>query len=71
VATCLLLTPRFIVVALDNAIISIFGHKSNFLRNLHGHRMGVWALAVHHKHDDILASGGVDRDVHVWDMDSG
>lgn len=70
-ATCLVVTPRYIVVALDNNLISIFDHKNNFLRNLQGHQIAVWAMAVHFKIDDILVSGGSDRNVHVWDMNTG
>ncbi|TVY38143.1 hypothetical protein LSUB1_G002853 [Lachnellula subtilissima] len=73
-ATCLVVTPRYIIVALDNKSISIFDHKDNFLRNLQGHQTAVWTMAVHVDNDEILVSGGaggVDRNVHVWDMSTG
>ncbi|TVY49065.1 hypothetical protein LOCC1_G001366 [Lachnellula occidentalis] len=71
VATCLVVTPRYIVVALDNGLISIFDHKNKFLRNLRGHQTSVRAMAVHFEIDDILVSGGGGATVHVWDMNTG
>jgi hypothetical protein len=68
VATCLEVTPRYIIVALDYATISIINRDGSFLRDLVGHIMGVWAVATH---GDILVSGGVDRDLRVWNMSSG
>jgi len=68
VVTSLHLTPKYIVVALDNARIHIFDREGNALRTLQGHMMGVWAMIPW---DDILVSGGCDRDVRVWDMTTG
>ncbi|RYP85291.1 hypothetical protein DL769_001022 [Monosporascus sp. CRB-8-3] len=68
VVTSLHLTPKYIVVALDNARIHIFDRDGNALRTLQGHIMGVWAMVPW---DDILVSGGCDRDVRVWDMANG
>ncbi|KAI8954576.1 WD40-repeat-containing domain protein [Xylaria longipes] len=68
VVTSLHLTPKYIVVALDNARIHIFDRKGNALRTLQGHVMGVWAMVPW---EDILVSGGCDRDVRVWDMTNG
>ncbi|KAI1282268.1 WD40-repeat-containing domain protein [Xylaria sp. FL0933] len=68
VVTSLHLTPKYIVVALDNARIHIFDRKGNALRTLQGHIMGVWAMVPW---EDILVSGGCDRDVRVWDMTNG
>ncbi|KAJ1335193.1 F-box and WD-40 domain protein CDC4 [Microdochium nivale] len=68
VVTSLHLTPKYIVVALDNARIHIFDREGNALRTLSGHMMGVWAMIPW---DDILVSGGCDRDVRVWDMTTG
>ncbi|KAI1419010.1 WD40-repeat-containing domain protein [Xylaria sp. FL1777] len=68
VVTSLHLTPKYIVVALDNARIHIFDRKGNALRTLQGHIMGVWAMVPW---EDILVSGGCDRDVRVWDMTTG
>ncbi|KAF3060009.1 F-box/WD repeat-containing protein 7 [Daldinia childiae] len=68
VVTSLHLTPQYIVVALDNARIHIFDREGNALRTLQGHIMGVWAMVPW---EDILVSGGCDRDVRVWDMTSG
>ncbi|KAI1074101.1 WD40-repeat-containing domain protein [Whalleya microplaca] len=68
VVTSLHLTPKYIVVALDNARIHIFDREGNALRTLQGHIMGVWAMVPW---EDILVSGGCDRDVRVWEMTSG
>ncbi|KAI0181081.1 WD domain-containing protein [Hypoxylon sp. FL1284] len=68
VVTSLHLTPKYIVVALDNARIHIFDREGNALRTLQGHIMGVWAMVPW---EDILVSGGCDRDVRVWDMSTG
>ncbi|KAI0013918.1 WD40-repeat-containing domain protein [Xylariaceae sp. FL0662B] len=68
VVTSLHLTPKYIVVALDNARIHIFDREGNALRTLQGHIMGVWAMVPW---EDVLVSGGCDRDVRVWEMTSG
>ncbi|KAI1826202.1 WD40-repeat-containing domain protein [Xylaria intraflava] len=68
VVTSLHLTPKYIVVALDNARIHIFDREGTPLRTLQGHVMGVWAMVPW---EDTLVSGGCDRDVRVWDMTTG
>jgi len=68
VVTSLHLTPKYIVVALDNAKIHVFNTDGNNQKTLQGHVMGVWAMVPW---DDILVSGGCDRDVRVWDMSTG
>lgn len=68
VVTSLHLTPRYIIVALDNAKIHVFDTEGNALRVLQGHVMGVWAMVPW---EDILVSGGCDRDVRVWDLSTG
>ncbi|KAK6517919.1 hypothetical protein TWF506_005093 [Arthrobotrys conoides] len=68
VVTSLHLTPNYIVVALDNAKIHVFAEDGRFLRTLSGHVMGVWAMVPW---DDVLVSGGCDRDVRVWNMATG
>lgn len=68
VVTSLHLTPKYIIVALDNAKIHVFDAQGNALRTLQGHVMGVWAMVPW---DDILVSGGCDRDVRVWDLATG
>ncbi|RDW65384.1 WD40 repeat-like protein [Coleophoma crateriformis] len=68
VVTSLHLTPKYIVVALDNAKIHVFDTNGNGQKTLQGHVMGVWAMVPW---DDILVSGGCDRDVRVWDMTTG
>jgi len=68
VVTSLHLTKKYIVVALDNARIHVFNTKGDHQRTLQGHVMGVWAMVPW---DDILVSGGCDRDVRVWNMGTG
>jgi F-box and WD-40 domain protein CDC4 len=68
VVTSLHLTSKYIIVALDNAEIHVFDTEGNALRTLLGHVMGVWAMVPW---DDILVSGGCDRDVRVWDLTTG
>ncbi|KAK2782095.1 hypothetical protein FQN53_000188 [Emmonsiellopsis sp. PD_33] len=68
VVTCLHLTPKYIAIALDNAKIHIFNTNGEHQRTLQGHMMGVWAMVPW---DDLLVSGGCDRDVRVWNMSTG
>ena len=68
VVTSLHLTKKYIIVALDNAKIHVFDTKGQPMRVLQGHVMGVWAMVPW---DDILVSGGCDRDVRVWNMARG
>ena len=68
VVTCLHLTPKYIVLSMDTARIHVFDVEGNHLRVLAGHLMGVWAMVPW---DDILVSGGCDRDVRVWNMATG
>ncbi|KAL3419299.1 F-box and wd repeat-containing protein [Phlyctema vagabunda] len=68
VVTSLHLTPKYIVVALDNAKIHVFDTNGNGQKTLEGHVMGVWAMVPW---EDTLVSGGCDRDVRVWDMKTG
>lgn len=68
VVTSLHLTKKYIIVALDNAKIHVFNTRGEWQRTLQGHVMGVWAMVPW---DDILVSGGCDRDVRVWNMATG
>lgn len=68
VVTSLYLTKRYVIVALDNAKIHIFNTRGDLQRTLSGHTMGVWAMVPW---DDVLVSGGCDRDVRVWNMTTG
>jgi F-box and WD-40 domain protein CDC4 len=68
VVTSLHLTEKYIVVALDNAKIHVFDTEGCHQKTLQGHVMGVWAMIPY---DDILVSGGCDRDVRVWNMATG
>lgn len=68
VVTSLHLTPNYIIVALDNAKIHVFDTEGRHLRCLQGHVMGVWAMVPY---GETLVSGGCDRDVRVWDLQTG
>lgn len=68
VVTSLHLTPDYIVIALDNAKIHVFDADGQILKTLSGHVMGVWAMVPW---GNTLVSGGCDRDVRVWDMETG
>lgn len=68
VVTSLHLTPKYIIVALDNAKIHVFDTEGDSQRTLSGHVMGVWAMVPR---EDTLVSGGCDRDVRVWDLPTG
>jgi F-box and WD-40 domain protein CDC4 len=68
VVTSLHLTDKYIVVALDNAKIHVFNTIGEHQKTLKGHVMGVWAMVPW---DDVLVSGGCDRDVRVWNMATG
>lgn len=68
VVTSLHLTPKYIILALDNAKIHVFDAEGNSQRTLQGHVMGVWAMVPW---GDTLVSGGCDREVRVWDLKTG
>jgi F-box and WD-40 domain protein CDC4 len=68
VVTSLHLTPKYIVVALDNAKIHVYDTNGDNQKTLLGHVMGVWAMVPW---DDVLVSGGCDREVRVWNMATG
>ncbi|MBE7182649.1 MAG: F-box-like domain-containing protein [Terriglobus roseus] len=68
VVTSLHLTDRYIVIALDNAKIHVFDTDGCHQKTLQGHVMGVWAMVPW---DDLLVSGGCDREVRVWNMATG
>ena len=68
VVTSLHLTPKYIVFALDNAKIHVYDRRRKAQKTLEGHFMGVWAMVPW---DDILVSGGCDREIRVWNMATG
>jgi F-box and WD-40 domain protein CDC4 len=68
VVTSLHLTPKYIVASLDNAKIHVYDTNGENQKTLQGHVMGVWAMVPW---DDILVSGGCDREVRVWNMATG
>lgn len=67
IVTELLMQDEFIILALDNSKILVFANDGRLLSSLCGHVMGVWALALHGK---TLVSGGCDRDVRAWDLNT-
>ncbi|CAO3645907.1 unnamed protein product [Cunninghamella blakesleeana] len=74
--TSLQFDDQFIVVACDNHRIEVFDTRTaKKIRTLEGHEGGVWALQFKggDKNDPTrtLVSGGCDRDVRVWDLNSG
>ncbi|KAG0366161.1 hypothetical protein BGZ54_005732, partial [Gamsiella multidivaricata] len=76
VVTSLQFDHHHIVVGCDNSRIQIFETTTGrLLRTLKGHSGGVWALefvkGVGATGEKILVSGGCDREVRVWDMNTG
>ncbi|KAI9317616.1 WD40-repeat-containing domain protein [Dichotomocladium elegans] len=72
--TSLQVQDEYIVVGCDNHKIEVFDSTTgNHIRTLTGHAGGVWALQfikVNSK-ETILVSGGCDRDLRVWELNSG
>ncbi|KAF9092437.1 hypothetical protein BGX23_004311 [Mortierella sp. AD031] len=76
VVTSLQFDHHHIVVGCDNSRIQIFETTSGrLLRTLQGHLGGVWALefvkGVGPTGEKMLVSGGCDRELRVWDMNTG
>ncbi|KAI9245100.1 WD40-repeat-containing domain protein [Phascolomyces articulosus] len=74
--TSLQFDEKYIVVGCDNHRIEVFDTQTaRKVRTLLGHEGGVWALQFKggEKHDPerVLVSGGCDRDVRVWDLNTG
>ncbi|CAO3701963.1 unnamed protein product [Rhizopus stolonifer] len=73
--TSLQFDDQYTVVGCDNHRVEVFDTQSGKkIRTLEGHEGGVWALQFKGGEDDperILLSGGCDRDVRVWDLNSG
>ncbi|KAF9120235.1 hypothetical protein BGX30_003292 [Mortierella sp. GBA39] len=76
VVTSLQFDHHHIVVGCDNSRIQIFETTSGrLIRTLQGHLGGVWALefvkGVGPTGEKMLVSGGCDRELRVWDMNTG
>lgn len=56
---------KYIIVVFDNVRIYVFDIEGNVFCILQGYVMGVWVMVFW---DDILVSGGCDREVWVWDL---
>ncbi|KAI8097259.1 WD40-repeat-containing domain protein [Halteromyces radiatus] len=78
--TSLQCDDKYIVVGCDNHRIEVFDTSTgNKIRTLLGHEGGVWALQFkgddlpdHHQlQQRILVSAGCDRDVRVWNLETG
>ncbi|KAI8086888.1 WD40-repeat-containing domain protein [Gilbertella persicaria] len=74
--TSLQYDEKYIVVGCDNHRIEVFDtNTAKKVRTLEGHEGGVWALQFKggEKHDPerILVTGGCDRDVRVWNLNTG
>ncbi|KAG0164778.1 hypothetical protein DFQ28_009552 [Apophysomyces sp. BC1034] len=74
--TSLQFDDKYIVVGCDNHRIEVFETSTGKkVRTLEGHEGGVWALQFKGGEKDdperVLVSGGCDRDVRVWDLDTG
>ncbi|KAG0362974.1 hypothetical protein BGX24_005016 [Mortierella sp. AD032] len=75
VVTSLQFDHHHIVVGCDNSRIQVFETTSGrLLRTLEGHLGGVWALefvkGVGPTGEKMLVSGGCDRELRVWDMNT-
>ncbi|CAG8626996.1 1972_t:CDS:2 [Paraglomus occultum] len=69
VVTSLQMCRNYIVVGMDNKKIHVFvASDGKHVKTLTGHEGGVWALQYI---DEVLVSGGCDRDVRVWDLNTG
>eukprot|EP00826_Nyctotherus_ovalis_P053675 TRINITY_DN7000_c0_g1_i2.p1 TRINITY_DN7000_c0_g1~~TRINITY_DN7000_c0_g1_i2.p1 ORF type:complete len:206 (-),score=50.23 TRINITY_DN7000_c0_g1_i2:128-745(-) len=63
----LVVTPKWIFVAGADPVIRAWDHKLKKVKEYVGHKGWVYALKVH---EDILFSGGDDKTVRVWDIES-
>ncbi|TVY81596.1 F-box/WD repeat-containing protein [Lachnellula suecica] len=66
--TALEAPENYIIVSLDNGEIHTFDIHGTERKSLDGCRDAVWALAVW---NNLLASGGVENEVKVWDLKTG
>ncbi|CDS03433.1 hypothetical protein LRAMOSA00835 [Lichtheimia ramosa] len=74
--TSLQFDDKYIVVGCDNHRIEVFDTQTaRKIRTLEGHEGGVWALhfkgGERHDPERVLVSGACDRDVRVWNLDTG
>ena len=64
----IIVTPKWIFVAGADHIIRAWDHKLKKVKEYVGHKGGVHALKIH---ENFLFSGGDDRTIRVWDMETG
>jgi WD40 repeat protein len=68
VATRLLMTEKYRVITMDTSRIHVLDVNGNPMYVFQEHTGGVWAAALSH---DMLASGGKDTDLRLWDLCNG
>ena len=68
VPVSLYLTPKYIVIGMDEGTIYVFSLNGTFQRKLDGNNSTVFATAVW---DDTMISGGTDRNIVVWNLATG
>ncbi|KAL6939927.1 hypothetical protein ACO0RG_003776 [Hanseniaspora osmophila] len=71
IITCLQFADDVVITGADDRMIHIYdAEKGQLVKELSGHEGGVWAL-TYHKETKLLVSGGTDRTVRVWNMETG
>jgi WD40 repeat protein len=68
VPTVFQVTENYIIIAMSNGEIQIFDIHGTRKKALSSSQGAVWALAVQ---GDVLASGGTDNLIEVWDLATG
>ena len=65
VVTTLSVTPKYIVVGMDDGKLQIFHADGTYIGALEGHVGGIWATDIHKA---ILVSGATDSQLKVWNL---
>jgi F-box and WD-40 domain protein CDC4 len=68
VPTVFKVTESYIIIAMNNGEIHIFDIDGRRKKTLSSSRGAVWASAVQ---GDMLASGGTDNSIEIWDLATG